>query len=62
MKPKIKSMDLEKLFGKRFVSEKHQVDFIIRIAKQPYTFEGLQEIRVSSNNVDFYNLSDGIIK
>jgi hypothetical protein len=62
MKPKIKSMDLEKLLGKRFVSEKHQVDFIIRIAKQPYTFEGLQEIRVSSNNVDFYNLSDGIIK
>jgi len=62
MKPKIKSMDLEKLLGKRFVSEKHQVDFIIRIAKQPYTFEGLQEIRVSSNNVDFYNLSDRIIK
>ena len=34
MKPKIKSMDLEKLLGKRFVSEKHQVDFIELLSQQ----------------------------
>ena len=62
MKIKLDSEKLEYILGKRFVSEKHQVDFIIRIAKQPYTFKGLQEIQVSVNNVDFYNLSDGIIK
>ena len=62
MEIKLDSKKLEHILGKRFISKKHQIDFIIRIAKQPYTFEGLQEIMVSSNNVDFYKLKDGKIK
>lgn len=62
MKIKLDSKKLEYILGKRFISKKHKVDFIIRIAKQPHTFEGLQEIMVSSNNVDFYKLKDGKIK